>query len=109
MKTQATRRVLQTIVRRDYGGSQADFSTRCGLDTADTSRVIGGIRPATPGFVRRAASALSARAAAELVTAFLADVATATTDVFSVTVEVSAKRPNATLSGERDAQGNGAA
>lgn len=37
METRATRRVLRTIVKRNFAGSQADFSAHCGFDSVDTS------------------------------------------------------------------------
>lgn len=102
METRATRSVLRVIIQRDYTGSQADFSEQCGLDTADTSRVIAGIRPATVSFVRRATGALREEAAAELITAFLSDISSGVTDAFSVTVAIKAKYLTAMLSASDD-------
>jgi hypothetical protein len=90
METRATRRVLRAIIRRDYAGSQADFSAHCGLDSADTSRVVAGIRSATLGLVRRAALTLREESAIELIEAFLSDVAGGVTDAFTVNIAVKA-------------------
>src|SRR5690242_1288562 len=89
--TRATQSALRAIIQRDYVGSQADFSEQCGLDAADTSRIVAGIRPATIGFVRRATGGLTEEAAAELITAFLADVSRGVTEVFSVAVAIKPK------------------
>lgn len=93
MKTGATQKLLRAIVRRHYAGSQANFSRTCGLDTADTSRVIAGNRPATLGFVRRVARVLDQDAAATLIAAFLSDQTAEMTGEFSVTVAVQPKLP----------------
>ena len=101
-ETRATQSALRAIIQRDYADSQTDFSQQCGLDSADTSRVIAGVRPATLGFVRRAAAVLKQEAAADLITAFLSDVASEVTDAFSVTVAINAKRPTAMLCASGD-------
>jgi len=92
MKTGETQKALRAIIRRHYAGSQADFSRACGLDTADTSRVFVGIRPATLGFVRRVARVLDEDAAAKLIAAFLSDVSTELSADFTVTVAIQPKR-----------------
>lgn len=90
METRATRRVLRAIIQRDYAGSQIDFSAQCGIASADTSRVMTGIRPATLGLVRRAVLSLREESAAELIAAFLSDVAGGVTDAFAVSIVVKA-------------------
>lgn len=94
---------MRAIVQRDFAGSQTDFSQHCGLDPADTSRVVAGVRPATLGFVRRATEMLGEKAAAELIAAFLTDVAGGVTNTYSVALVIRAK-PGATTDPRRTAR-----
>ena len=73
-QTHATQITLRTLIDREFSGSQVAFSRRCGLDPADTSRVLNGIRPATVEIVGRAAAALGDAAASALIAAFISDV-----------------------------------
>lgn len=73
MKTPVTRTELQAIVRRDFAGSQAEFSRACGIDFADTSRVLTGVRPASFEIVTRVAKTVAPSAATRLIEAFFSD------------------------------------
>lgn len=87
MNTPRTKRLLQAFIVRDYQGSQAGFSRACGLDTADTSRVLTTVRPVSLGFVKRAMAALDERDAARLAEAFLNDVLAELPGPCAVTVQ----------------------
>jgi hypothetical protein len=89
MQTPATRDALTAIVRRDFAGSQVEFSRQCGLDVADTSRVLAAVRPATIQLVCRATAALDDVAASQLVEAFLSDILAMLPKPYAVVVQPS--------------------
>ncbi len=73
-RTRATRIALRDLIRRRFDGSQLEFSHHCGLDPADTSRVITGTRSASVELVGRVMTAVGETEGAELLAAFLSDV-----------------------------------
>jgi hypothetical protein len=74
------------IVLRRFRGSQAAFSRACGLDVADTSRVLTGVRPVTLEIVARVAKSIAPAAAARLAEAFFSDLIAALPQRCSVIV-----------------------
>ena len=87
MTTPATWCALRTIIDREFAGSQAAFSQAADLDTADTSRVLTGVRPASVEIVSRALGALEDPAASQLIEAFLSDLTTAFPKAYSINVQ----------------------
>lgn len=87
IQTKATRDALRALVERQFAGSQAAFSRVCGLDPADTSRVLSGSRAATVEIVSRVAAALEESAALKLVHAFLSDLVAAFSPRYHITIE----------------------
>ena len=87
MQSRTKQDALRLIVHRDFTGSQAKFPRRCGLGTADTSRVLTGARHSTMQLVCFATAALGDIAAPQLVAVFLSDIAAVLLKRYSAAVQ----------------------
>ena len=73
--TPLTMQALAEIITGEFGGSQAAFSKKTGIDAGALFRVVAGERPATADLVGRTLRHLSHGPAVKLMTAYLTDAA----------------------------------